>query len=209
MVYFHSSFLHVKSKIEKQYSNSPSNSSSYSHFATLAFYVKTTVILQKIKKLFPTRVFTRLFYFYFYFFFISSHFARFFSLSSFSLRFFFLHCSKPISSKPRREVENSVMGAWLLRWWWWLAGVLAVVGLVFLRVFWIFWVWVCWSSCGGWVGVPSGVLAWVCSPISARVWCFAPISAWCWSRGCGCGVADLGGLRREARNEEREKKKFK
>ena len=92
-----------------------------------------------------------------------------------------------------------------------------MVGLVFLRVFWIFWVWVCWSSCGGWVGVPSGVLAWVCSPISA----------WCWSRGCGCGVADLevfvawvtdrwqpgvvvcadlGGLRREARNEEREKK---
>uniref|UniRef100_A0A2N9HEK3 homogentisate 1,2-dioxygenase n=1 Tax=Fagus sylvatica TaxID=28930 RepID=A0A2N9HEK3_FAGSY len=46
-------------------------------------------------------------------------------------------------------------------------------------------------SCGGWVGVPSGVLAWVCSPISARVWWFAPISAWWWSRGCGCGVADL------------------
>ena len=30
------------------------------------------------------------------------------------------------------------------------------------------------------------------------------VSAWWWSRGCGCGVA--GGLRREARNEEREKK---
>jgi hypothetical protein len=29
------------------------------------------------------------------------------------------------------------------------------------------------------------------------------VSAWWWSRGCGCGVA--GGLRREARNEEREK----
>ena len=30
------------------------------------------------------------------------------------------------------------------------------------------------------------------------------VSAWWWSRGCGCGV--VGGLRREARNEEREKK---
>ena len=30
------------------------------------------------------------------------------------------------------------------------------------------------------------------------------VSALWWSRGCGCGVA--GGLRREARNEEREKK---
>jgi hypothetical protein len=29
------------------------------------------------------------------------------------------------------------------------------------------------------------------------------VSAWWWSRGCGCGVA--GGLRGEARNEEREK----
>ena len=48
-----------------------------------------------------------------------------------------------------------------------------------------------WSSCGGWVGVPSGVLAWVCSPISVGVWLFAPISAWWWSRGWGCGVADL------------------
>jgi hypothetical protein len=30
------------------------------------------------------------------------------------------------------------------------------------------------------------------------------VSAWWWSHECGCGVA--GGLRREARNEEREKK---
>jgi hypothetical protein len=37
MIYFHSSSPHVESKIEKQCSSNPSNSSSHSHFATVAF----------------------------------------------------------------------------------------------------------------------------------------------------------------------------
>ena len=66
-------------------------------------------------------------------FFAFSHFTHFFL----SLCYFpSLLCSKPISLKPRREVENLVMGAWLLQWWW-LGGVLAVVRLVFLRWWWL------------------------------------------------------------------------
>ena len=58
------------------------------------------------------------------------------------------------------------------------------------------WVWLlgCRSrpGCGYWVAdLGLGVV--VCDLVST----------WWWSRGCGCGVA--GGLRREARNEEREK----
>ena len=74
VVYFYSSSPHVESKIEKQCSSSPSNSSLHSHFATVAFHLwKATITLQKIKKLFPTSVFKFFFFF-----------ARFFSLSSFS-----------------------------------------------------------------------------------------------------------------------------
>ena len=61
------------------------------------------------------------------------------------------------------------------------------------------WVWLWWVAFwsrrgGGAVGV--GVVVVDC----------VLVSAWWWSRGCGCGCGVAGGLRRGARNEEREKK---
>jgi hypothetical protein len=210
VVYFHSSSPRVENKIEKQYFSSPSNSFSHSHFATVAFH---TVTLQKIKKPFPTCVFTHLFKFFFFFFF--SHFAQFFlSFPSLFVSFSFSTQNPfPQNHATRLKIWLWVRdccggGGWLefLQWLGWcscrcfgfsgcgFAVVLAVVGLVFHRVFWIFWVWVCWSSCSGWVGVPSGV--WLGFARRSRPGCgglrrsqrgdgvVGVIEPWVWLWGC-------------------------
>ena len=68
--------------------------------------------------------------------------------------------------------------------------------------------WVCWSSCGGWVGVPSSVLDF----LGVGLLEFLRWLGWCSIQCFGLGLladlgpgvvvcADLDGLRREARNE--------
>ena len=207
VVYFHSSSLDVKSKIEKQYSSSPSNFSSYSHFATLASHVKTAVTLQKIKKLFPTRVFTRLFIIIIFFSFLLSLF-----LFPSLLKAHFL------KTTPRGwkfgygcvvvalvvVVGWSSCGGWVGV----LAGVLDFLGvglLEFLR-------WLGWCSIG-------------CFGLGLLADLGVVLEPWVWLWGCRswgvCGVGDWpvaawgGGLRRSRWIEEggekwgERKKKFK
>ena len=146
------------------------------------------------------------------------------------------------------------MGAWLLQWWW-LGGVLAVVGLVFLQWWWLgdvpTMVVFRWGSCScdrGWVKhftlafSLSLRLFWLSGARGWDRWAWRDRAASSCSRHCPRWLAhsplpltalpslststisprsstsstsalpntkafsDLGGLRREARSEEREKK---
>ena len=126
-------------------------------------------------------------------------FPRFF----FSLLHFFpsLRCALPLSWVADLGLWGCRSGLGVIEPWVWLWGCRSGLDVVVELCDWAVGVVVCvlvsawWWSRGCGCGVADLSLGVVVCDL---------VSAWWWSCGCGCGVA--GGLRREARNEEREKK---